>query len=150
MELRAELMHQHDPQSSLEAELVERLAGILWRLRRIPFFEAAILDARHKQRAENNRRQFVSYKDEKVEEMSDVEWRAYVGHALIQDSDLGDALGKLARHAATLMNGFTKTLQLLLLLQGNNARETAGPLVQGIDLKQKYGDAVQQLGSFCK
>ena len=50
--------------------------------------------------------------------MSDVEWRAYVGHALIQDSDLGDALGKLARHEATLMNGFTKTLQLLFLLQG--------------------------------
>ena len=28
-------------------------------------------------------------------------------------------LGKLARHEATLMNAFTKTLQMLLLLQGN-------------------------------
>jgi hypothetical protein len=42
-------MDDHDPQSALECELVERLAGILWRLRRVPFFEAAILDARHYQ-----------------------------------------------------------------------------------------------------
>ena len=46
-ELRAELMDEYDPQSALECELVERLAGILWRLRRVPFFEAAIFDARH-------------------------------------------------------------------------------------------------------
>ena len=48
-QLRAELMAEHDPQSVLETELVERLAGILWRLRRVPFFEAAILDTRHQQ-----------------------------------------------------------------------------------------------------
>ena len=48
-ELRAELMDEYDPQSALECELVERLAGILWRLRRVPFFEAAIFDARHGQ-----------------------------------------------------------------------------------------------------
>ena len=46
-ELRTELMEQHDPQTAMEAELVERLAGILWRLRRVPLFEAAILGARH-------------------------------------------------------------------------------------------------------
>jgi hypothetical protein len=34
-ELRDELMNQHDPQSPLECELVERLAGIVWRQRRI-------------------------------------------------------------------------------------------------------------------
>ena len=58
-ELRAELMDEYDPQSALECELVERLAGILWRLRRVPFFEAAIFDARHGQvsraRSLNNR-----------------------------------------------------------------------------------------------
>ena len=35
-QLRADLTDEHDPQSALEAELVERLAGILWRLRRVP------------------------------------------------------------------------------------------------------------------
>ena len=58
-QLRAELMAEHDPQSTLECELVERLAGILWRLRRVPFFEAAILDSRQGQasraRSLNNR-----------------------------------------------------------------------------------------------
>src|SRR5262249_23243826 len=47
--LRADLMEQYDPQSVLECEMVERLAAILWRLRRVPCFEAAILDARHQQ-----------------------------------------------------------------------------------------------------
>jgi hypothetical protein len=37
-QLRAELMDQYDPRSALECELVERLAMILWRLRRVPFF----------------------------------------------------------------------------------------------------------------
>ena len=45
-QLRTGLIDEHDPQSVLECELVERLAGILWRLRRVPFFETAILDAR--------------------------------------------------------------------------------------------------------
>src|SRR5262245_13119359 len=46
-QLRAGLMEEHDPQSLLECELVERLSGILWRLRRVPSFEVAILDARY-------------------------------------------------------------------------------------------------------
>ena len=48
-ELRAKLMDQYDPQSALECELVERLAVILLRLRRVPTFEVAILDASHQQ-----------------------------------------------------------------------------------------------------
>ena len=105
-ELRSELMQQHDPQSALEAELVERLVGILWRLRRVPFFEAAILDARQ----DNMRGSGYNSKseDEEGAEMSDAEWRIHVGHALIHDSSGGDALGKLARHEATLINAFTK------------------------------------------
>ena len=48
-DLRAALMDEHDLQSILECEMVERLAVILWRLRRVPSFEVAILDARHQQ-----------------------------------------------------------------------------------------------------
>ena len=118
-ELRAELMDEHDPQSTLECELVERLAGILWRLRRVPFFEAAILDSRQGQvsrtRSLNNR---VS--EESRETGSDRNVSPF-GQALINDAGSSDALGKLARHEATLMNAFTKTLQMLLLLQNNRA-----------------------------
>ena len=46
-ELRAGLMEQYDPQLPDERELVEYLAGVLWRLRRIPLFAAGIFAARH-------------------------------------------------------------------------------------------------------
>jgi hypothetical protein len=142
--LRGELLEQHGPRSALEFELVERLAGILWRLRRVPFFEAAILDARHAQVAEDLRqeeeasrlRRWHGYQEREQdegdeeeageeEEVTDWEASVHFGLALIKDG-FGDALGRLARHETTLMNAFTKTLQVLLLLQENrddNKRE---------------------------
>jgi hypothetical protein len=128
-ELRGELMQQHDPQTALECELVERLSGLLWRLRRVPFFEAAIIDARQSQVAEETRsRQLPAWEkpgdetDEHADEMSDEDWSVHIGRALIKDGVWNDALGKLARHEATLMSAFTKTLQMLLLLQSNHAK----------------------------
>jgi hypothetical protein len=43
--LRAELWEQLAPCAGLESMLVERLASLEWRLRRIPVLEAAALDA---------------------------------------------------------------------------------------------------------
>jgi hypothetical protein len=37
------------PKTALEGELLERLAGWLWRLRRIPAIEAAIVKARQEE-----------------------------------------------------------------------------------------------------
>lgn len=128
-QLRAELMDEHDPQSPLEAELVERLAGILWRLRRVPFFEAAILSARH---VEVRDRQFLNYdalREIKEEEGEDWEASVHFGQALIEDARWNDALGKLARHETTLMNAFTKTLQTLLLLQDNRSNTKSEPVI---------------------
>jgi len=132
-ELRAELLEQHDPQSALEFELVERLSGLLWRLRRVPFFEAAIIDARHAQVLEDkpiSRESHAAEEDEgqEEEEMSDWELSVQFGRALIKDGIWNDALGKLARHEATLMNAFTKTLQMLILLEGNRS-DRGGDLV---------------------
>ena len=39
-------MEENHPQSALVCEVVEQVAGILWCLRRVPLFEAAILEAR--------------------------------------------------------------------------------------------------------
>ena len=124
-QLRAELMDEHDPQSTLECELVERLAGILWRLRRVPFFEAAILDAR-RGRVESWPHKYYGL-DEKL---SDEEWftRSF-GGALIEDGAENDTLGKLARHEATLMNAAAKTLQMLLLLQDNRSNTKSEPVI---------------------
>jgi hypothetical protein len=47
--LRAKLEHDLQPKTALEGELLERLAGLLWRLRRIPAIEAAIVKARQEE-----------------------------------------------------------------------------------------------------
>jgi len=44
--LREELQRDWQPDTALESELVEQLAGIFWRLRRVPAIEAAIVKAR--------------------------------------------------------------------------------------------------------
>src|SRR3974377_719560 len=49
--LRADYEAQFKPRNALQFELVERLAVTAWRLRRIPGFEAALIEAR---RAEVN------------------------------------------------------------------------------------------------
>jgi len=122
-DLRATLIDAHDPQSPLERELVERLAGIFWRLRRLPFFEAAVIDARQAQLDDEARmydfkrpymtpEQFSGDGDE-IEAMPSADWSIYVGSALIRDGIFGDALGKLSRYEAGLMKTLAKTLLLL-------------------------------------
>ena len=132
-QLRAELMDEHDPQSALECELVERLAGILWRLRRVPFFEAAILDARHYRAGKGEMggiyRASAKRRRSRDEEEADWQKSVHVGFALINDACFSDALGKLTRHEATLMNAFTKTLQMLLLLQENRENRKGEPVM---------------------
>ena len=46
-----------------------------------------------------------------------------------RNAEPSNALGKLARHEATLMNAFTKTLQMLLLLQENRPKRKGEPAV---------------------
>src|SRR5262249_51559466 len=129
--LRAELVEEYDPQSHLEIELVERLAGILWRLRRVPLFEAAIVDARHaglerwqlnriygsSEDSDDDDEQDSEGGTKEDEEVSDWKASVHLGQALVNDAASGDALGKLARHETMLMNAFNKTLQAILVLQ---------------------------------
>ena len=115
--LRAELMAEYDPQSALECELVERLSSLLWRLRRIPAFEAAIIDAR---RAEvDDPLEWLELERQGLTE--GILKLRILGAALIQDGKYHDALGKLARHETTLMHAFTKTLQMLFILKSNRS-----------------------------
>jgi hypothetical protein len=99
--LRADLMEEHDPQSALECELVERMSGILWRLRRVPPFEASILDACRA-------------------EMED--WPLPISRYESEETDASVRFGN------GLISAFTKTLQMLLPLQhhrGSNRCDAA-------------------------
>ncbi len=134
-ELRTKLIRELEPWSILEAELVERIAGILWRLRRAPFFEAAIIDARQAQLDEEARRMDyrAAYRtpeqfEDSEGDMPDEDFSIYVGSALIRDA-LGDGLGKLARHEAALMNAFTKTMKELRLVQENRGNTGDGAIM---------------------
>lgn len=154
-DLREALMEQYDPQTIMECELVERLAGLMWRLRRLPVFEAGVLDFRVEQAAEQERkhqeadrqqrdllRHFVAKaKGEEVEEEGAdgdededeggalFQSSARLGGALTNDMAFTNSLGKLGRYETMLMTGLARTHQMLLDLQCSRYR-AEGPAVE--------------------
>jgi hypothetical protein len=126
-DLREALIERYRPVCVLEAELVERLAGLLWRLRRAPAFEAAILKAREIQCLEWGRPERAQHEDA-CGEASNEQRSIAIGETLIHDATFGDAMGKLCRHETTLMNAFEKTRQMLLDIQGSRGEEAPAVL----------------------
>jgi len=154
--LRADLEADFQPSTRLEHELIDRLAGLLWRLRRVPGVEAALVKARQVEAWQNSEhvawlkyearhrcnksfgsddaaldaimdgtydarlRKFLEevQAEESEQEVADSDreretWLLM----LIRDVENDDALGKLTRYEAGLMNAVTRTLQHLHLLQ---------------------------------
>jgi len=123
--LRDGLVALYDPQGTTEHELVDYLAGIYWRLRRFPLFEAAIFAARQHQvdtefEEDEARRRELEDGDENSPEKNHLEERrsdherlVRIGRTLIKDGIWDDALGKLSRHETTQLNALKKTLTLL-------------------------------------
>ena len=101
--LRAELEEEYDPPPGIESELVERIAVLMWRIRRIPVFEAALIKLRCSR--DEIKTKSTAYK---------------TAIALIQDSQ--DLLGRCLRYETALMNMFNRTLQQMLFLQDRRAR----------------------------
>jgi hypothetical protein len=94
--LRADLEKEYNPRPGIESELVERLAVLMWRLRRIPTFEAALIEDKN----------------------------IYASpEPAIAFQNNRDTLGTLFRYEAALMNAFNRTLQQLLFLQDRRTRE---------------------------
>src|SRR6516164_6263928 len=54
-DLRARVFAELAPDSAIEIELAERIASLLWRLRRVPAFEAALLAWTHACKEEASR-----------------------------------------------------------------------------------------------
>ena len=123
-QLRSDLMDEHDPQSATEAELVERLAGILWRLRRLPSFEAAILRARQAH-VVMDYGQIVLPEGTTIEE----ERARNIGEALIFDGCYHDVLGKLTRYEAALVNASMRTLKTLDLVRESRSNVKGKPVM---------------------
>jgi hypothetical protein len=154
--LRADLESDFQPSTRLEYELVDRLAGLLWRLRRVPGVEAALVKARQVEAWQNSEQvEWLKYEarrrcnksfgsddaalDAMMDGTYDARLRKFLEEVQAEDSEQevadsdreqetgllmliidvenGDALGKLTRYEAGLMNALTRTRQLLHLHQ---------------------------------
>jgi hypothetical protein len=100
--LRAGLEQQYESDSALMFELVERLAILFWRQRRVARFEAAIIQLK----------------------MSDC---LIDGQTAIRELVDEDVLTKLARYEATLANAVNRTLHLLEALRASRASAPLAP-----------------------
>jgi len=110
--LRHALEQEFEPHSLMERELVERLAGIIWRIRRIPKFEAALIEARC---------YYLRFSTVNAERRKRLEEAGAATCEALTSLAERDTLGKLSRHEAALMNAFTKTLQMLHFIQSQRA-----------------------------
>jgi hypothetical protein len=90
-ELRRALERDFKPATTIERELVERLAGLLWRLRRIPGLEAALMQARLEEVGAHDLLSFLSPEARKlVEETVDLAWVEAVAKARLDEAILAE------------------------------------------------------------
>lgn len=142
-QLLQDLQKDLAPTSSIEVELVARVAGYFWRLRRIPVFEAALLETRRteiagsaatinddpnrhdwletfaprKKSPQSDKLQVAPPQTIKAPEPVREYTRVDMGRALIRDGRENDTLGKLSRYEARLLNAVDRTLRQLLVIQ---------------------------------
>ena len=137
---RDRLFADHKPASALERELIDRLAGLLWRLRRLPVVEAGLLnrltdcsypnDPRHLTDAELER--IIQGTARTISNTSGERTRSHafqqLGVTAQNDAELlnrVEMLNNLARYEASLMNGMIKTLTLLRAVQAERTAAEA-------------------------
>jgi hypothetical protein len=131
------LFADHEPASALERELIDRLAGLLWRLRRLPVVEAGLLNRltdcypnpSHLSDAELDRAIQVAQTIINTPGERNLS-RAFQHLGVTSQTDAEllnrvEMLNNLARYEASLMNGVTKTLTLLRALQAERAADEA-------------------------
>jgi hypothetical protein len=115
--LRAELEEEYNPRPGIESELVERLAVLMWRMRRIPMFEAALIELNREQVASQKRIDSMITDPFKDEERKETPHE----NTAVAFQNSQQTLGTLFRYEAALMNAFNRTLQQLLFLQDRRA-----------------------------
>ena len=120
--LRDGYADDYSPATNTEQELVERLAAYSWRLRRIPLFEAAYMQCFEKQMRDKDDedRMFdplASLNDDEDDEVSDSYTTQSMAIWLSRSEEFHNALAKLSRYEAFLLNAFNRTLQQLLFLR---------------------------------
>ena len=139
--LTAELLDEFAPRMATERVLVGRLAGLLWRLHRVPQFETALLEAQrldllhHDALRERKQFEYLGQMDRTLDEAhEDPEFQALetrlekieqskregaglLGRALLRDLEQVNALSKLSRYETSLARDIERTLGQLRRLR---------------------------------
>jgi len=139
-ELLQALLDEYDPRTTVETELVQDLAWVFWRLRRVPYFDAAILlAAPHQAQIEHTRRMVLraggswhraiaaSSEPEMVEVKEDVGPLGIGVHGFVRDLHGVDMVSKLTRYETHLANRLQRILGQLAALQ---AERVEGEVVE--------------------
>ena len=113
-ELRFELFDAYEPQGAIEEQLVDMMAGILWRLRRVPALEAAVFSWMRRCHQERSlpllgpseaglSDQTRPGHDIEAATLTDTE-KQNLGRAVVHLVRDGDILDKLGRYETQLIN----------------------------------------------
>jgi hypothetical protein len=144
--LREGMFEQFQPAFPLEVELVEEVSTVLWRLRRIPQFEAGLYLMQHQEEEIDAAKQAIRDADpERVvldaiqgtasPELMAVQQRLRTARASAQDGLMMSAAGflrdavsynaveKIGRHETRLQNRLTRLLRALADLQAGRVEE---------------------------
>ena len=124
--LRENLEQDFQPETYLERELVQRLAIYTLRLRRIPAFEAAYMQFFERFAREKAERNSIfdplERLSQSVLERGKYPTVARMASWLSRSDDFQNALAKLTRHEAFLLNAFNRTLQQLLFFRAARSK----------------------------
>ena len=153
-DLRARVLAELAPDSAIEIELAERIASLLWRLRRVPAFEAALLAWTNACTAETSpftphEPRLITWRDPDRGRSANVTDILALGRAL--DAFLKEGLGgKLSRYenrAATPVVGVdarpaahagaAESARLARYLHGGRSSEKAAALSRGLRSRRK-------------
>jgi hypothetical protein len=100
------------PGTTIETELVERLAGLLWRLRRIPVLEAALMQARREEVGQHDLMSFLSPEERKqLDELKDWLWQDTEAYSRLNKVLLAESGDEAGVHAASSNQPTTRDLR---------------------------------------
>ncbi len=126
------LFDELSPQGALEDEITRRIASLMWRLRRIPAFEAALLTWIETCKQVEERPQLPLPGDRCLDghSLGPPPARLILGRT-IERFLQSDVSGKLSRYETSLQKQLAATLKELRILQARRQAPTAGDSTSG-------------------
>jgi hypothetical protein len=129
-DVRAKLEDQFRPATAMEQLLIDRVADLLWRLRRVPGLETAVINYYLNRQREAHLEALASLQESGDQDPDAIEEpKLDIGEALIDDAYDRDMLTKLTRYEASLMSSLAKALQLLHAFQSQPESRSVGSAI---------------------